>query len=233
MRVAGNTFSSVTLLGVLLLASSQARADDEPPVASSSAARADDDPPVAGDEPTGIESGAALAEPPAGVRPRRAPRLAPPADEREPWNGPRVELGYSYYVLGDGFGGGGVNTFSFGGYLPTGRVRLGLIGEGGVRDYALADDDAIVRGTLVVGWQGVGLVDYVMPYIAAVASAGFVIGQRFATTFVDALFGLGVEIGFEVNPVRTLHFGASLAHVRADLGGLAYGLWVLRIFAGL
>ena len=232
MRVAGHTFSStgsqtlsaLTLLGALLLASSQARADDEPPVIASAASD---------DEPPNIESGAALAEPPAGVRPRRAAPLRPPADEAEPWNGPRVELGYAYYVLGDGFGGGGVNTFSFGGYLPTGRFRLGLIGEGGVRDYTLADDDAIVRGTLVAGWQGVGLVDYVMPYVAAVASAGFVVGQRFATTFIDALLGLGVEIGFEVNPVRTLHFGASLAHVRADLGGLSYGLWVLRLFAGL
>lgn len=187
------------------------------------------------DEPPVVESGAALAEPPAGVPHRSAPPLSQPAEEAEsePWNGPRVELGYSYYVLGDGFGGGGVNAVSFGGYLPTGKLRLGLLGEAGVRDYTLGSDDAVVRGTLVAGWQGVGLTRYFVPYVQAVASAGFVLGQRFATTFVDPLFGLGVEIGVEVNPVRTLHFGASLAHVRADLDGLAYALWVVRLFVGL
>ena len=150
-----------------------------------------------------------------------------------PWAGPRIELGYTHYALGDGFGGGSVHAVSFGGYLPTGQLRLGLIGDGGPRDYALGGGDAVLRATLVAGWQGVGLVDYVMPYVVAVASCGVVIGQRFATTFADALLGLGVEIGFEVNPVRTLHFGASLAHVRADLDGLGYGLWVLRLFVGL
>lgn len=202
-----------------------------------SRARADE-PLVGGAAPVGevsvpLETGAALAEPPAGVRPRRARPSSAPADEAPPWRGPRVELGYAHYVLGDGFGGGVVNAVSFGGYLPTGRLRLGLIGEGGGRDYALGGGDAVLRATLVAGWQGVGLIDYVVPYIAAVASCGVVVGQRFATTFAHALLGLGIEIGFEVNPVRTLHLGVSLAHVRADLDGLGYGLWIVRLFAGL
>jgi hypothetical protein len=214
---------SFAALCVLLLFAPGARADGPTP---EDAASADDAAPV-------LENGAALAEPPAGVPPRRAQPVAPPADEAPPWDGPRVELGYVHYVLGDGFGGGSVHAVSFGGYLPTGQLRLGLIGEGGGRDYALGGGDAVLRATLVAGWQGTGLIDYVVPYLAAVASCGVVVGQRFATTFASALLGLGIEIGFEVNPVRTLHFGASLAHVRADLDGLGYGLWVVRLFAGL
>lgn len=199
--------------------------------------RADEPRAVAGSRPAASapahESGAALAAPPAGVRPRRAAPLASSADEAPAWGGPRVELGYAHYVLGDGFGGGTVHAVSFGGYLPTGQLRLGMVGEGGGRDYALGGADGVLRATLVAGWQGLGLVRYFVPYIAALGSAGVVVGQRFATTFADALLGVGLEIGVELNPARTLHFGASLAHIRVDLGGLGYGLWVVRLFAGL
>ena len=214
---------SVAALCGVLLSDVHARAD-EPLVVGTAPVRA---------AAAFVETGAALAEPPAGVPPRRPPPTSAPADEAPPWGGPRVELGYVHYVLGDGFGGGTVHAVSFGGYLPTGQLRLGLIGEGGGRDYALGGGDAVLRATLVAGWQATGLIDHVVPYIAAVASCGVVVGQRFATTFAGALLGVGVEIGFEVNPVRTLHFGVSLAHVRADLEGLGYGLWVVRVFAGL
>ncbi len=205
------------------LVATRARAD-EPRAAADSAVDA---------SPPSQDSGAVLAEPPAGVRPRRAAPLPSAADEAPAWGGPRVELGYAHYVLGDGFGGGTVHAVSFGGYLPTGQLRLGVIGEGGGRDYALGGADGVLRATLVAGWQGTQLVRYFVPYIAALGSAGVVIGQRFATTFADALLGVGLEIGVELNPARTLHFGASLAHIRVDLGGLGYGLWVVRLFAGL
>ena len=246
MRAANRPPLAVLALSSLtLLFASTARADDPavtavdtPSPARDGEVRASDGPAAipsvaAADSDAPRQSGAALAEPPAGVAPRRAEPLPAPVDEDPPWDGPRVELGYTHYSLGDGFGGGAVHAVSFGGYLPTGQLRLGLIGDGGARDYALGGGDAVLRATLVAGWQGVGLVDYVMPYVVAVASCGVVVGQRFATTFADALLGLGVEVGFEVNPVRTLHFGASLAHVRADLDGLGYGLWVLRLFVGL
>jgi len=235
-------FAVLALSSVTLFFASAAHADepavtatDAPALARGGAARAADGTAlrIAAADSAPTESGAALAEPPAGVAPRRAEPLPAAVDEDPRWDGPRVELGYTHYSLGDGFGGGAVHAVSFGGYLPTGQLRLGLIGDGGVRDYALGGGDAVLRATLVAGWQGVGLIDYVMPYVVAVASAGVVVGQRFATTFADALLGLGVEIGFEVNPVRTLHFGASLAHVRADLDGLGYGLWVVRLFVGL
>lgn len=244
MRAANcHYFAALALSGLTLLLASAARADEPaataivpPALARDGAARAADGtalPIAAADSDAPSESAAGLAEPPAGVAPRRAEPLPAPVDDDPPWAGPRVELGYTHYSLGDGFGGGAVHAVSFGGYLPTRQLRLGLIGDGGARDYALGGGDAVLRATLVAGWQGVGLVDYVMPYVVAVASCGVVVGQRFATTFADALLGLGVEIGFEVNPVRTLHFGASLAHVRADLDGLGYGLWVLRLFVGL
>src|SRR5687768_17143836 len=89
-----------------------------------------------------VERADALAAPRPGVRRQRP---APPAEESPPWTGPRVELGWAHYVLSDGYGGGGVHAFTFGGWLPLRRVRAGAWAELGSRDYRLGQNDLLLR----------------------------------------------------------------------------------------
>jgi hypothetical protein len=189
-----------------------------------------------------VETGAALGAPPAGVRPRRGSVTTPPAAETDdvPWNGPRVELGYAHSVLPDlpraagTDGAGSVHAITFGGYAPIlPQLRLGLLGEGGSRAYALGRDDLLLRGTLVAGWQGVGLLPHLAPFVVATGGLGVLIGQRFSTTLTSLVTSVGLELGLEVNPVRTLHLGAAFGHAITHVDGLRFGVWQVRVFIGL
>ena len=149
------------------------------------------------------------------------------------WKGPRVDIGYLFYVLSDSWGGGQVNGLSISGYVPTGRLRLGVMADGGVRRYTFGSDDAVVRGTAFVGYQDLGRISHFLPYFTGLLTSGAVIGKRFSTTFTNALFGLGAEIGVEVNPMRTLHGGVAFGGSWMTSGGLRYQVWTFRVFVGL
>lgn len=192
--------------------------------------------------PPGVDGGAVegpepaegLAEPEPGVTAPRRPagRGEPHREPEEPWTGPRVELGYAHYAIVDGFGGGDVNAGLFGGYLDTGVARLGASLELGARDYALAQDDAVVRASILAGYQHLDWAPFV-PYAGAVATVGWVIGKRFRTPVSRTLWGGGLEIGADVNLVRSLYVGVGLSYLRIGLSGTGRDLWVLRLRVGL
>lgn len=183
------------------------------------------------------ESGATLAEPPPGVPPRRrrrrrrAPEAAEQPAERFEWDGPRVELGWARYAIADAWGGGTVDTATFGGFVPTGAVRLGGYAELGVREYTLAADDAVFRGTLLGGYQHLG--GDLVPYACLAGSLGLVVGKRFHTPQSRVIAGLGLEAGLDLRLVKTLFVGASLSYQRATMNDLAYDLFTLRLRIGL
>jgi hypothetical protein len=171
---------------------------------------------------------------PAGQR-RASHEEEAPGEEteaEEPWDGPAIELGYTHYSLADGFGGGAVHAGTFGGYLPTGPIRIGLVAEVGVRQYALSDDDLLLRGTLIAGYQHLGWLPFA-PFAAATATAGGVFGQRFSTTQSWGLGGGGVEVGADLVITRSLWAGLSLGYQRVSMGGSGFDLLILRVRAGL
>lgn len=168
------------------------------------------------------------------------PGLAPPPASTEPehpaseWQGPRVELGYSRYRLSDGYGGGLVQGFNFGGYLPTGAARLGMYGELAVRDYSLGQtQDAIVRAAVMAGyqqWKGLGPF---VPYVVAVGTGGVLFGKRYHTPVSQTLWGAGLELGADVALVRHLWAGASFSWLRITMRGLHWDLYLIRLRVGL
>lgn len=173
------------------------------------------------------------------VEPESVEQLAPAdslTDDEPPaeaWGGPRVELGYSHFVLPDGYGAGSYNGGFFGGYLPLDMwLRLGLAAEAGVRTYELGQDDLLIRGTLSAGYQHLGLGRF-LPYLVAVGTVGPLVGKRFRTSFVDVLAGAGVELGCDVNLVLNLYAGLGLSYVRATVDSLAYDLFIFRFRVGL
>jgi hypothetical protein len=182
------------------------------------------------------EGGAGLSAPPPSVRPVAPPEadMDDPDAALEGWQGPRVELGYVRYRIGDGHGGGVVHGAQFGGYLPTGPARLGLHGELAGRDYSLGrSTDMLVRGTVVAGYQHVGRGWPVVPYVAVVGTGGVLFGKRFATAMTNTLWGAGFEIGADAPLKAPLWVGASFAWIRLTMDNLRYDLWVLRIRMGL
>lgn len=157
----------------------------------------------------------------------------PAAAEPAPWRGPRVDLGYVLYDLPDGWGGGLVQAGSLAGYLPTGHLRLGMYVDGGVRDYALGPDDAVLRATLFAGYQDLGRISWFLPYLVGTVTGGVLVGKRFNTTVVDGMAGIGMEAGAEVNPIRSLHMGVAFGGTWLMMDGLHYGTWTFRVFVGL
>ncbi len=227
-------------------ASSPTRPTPPPPVASSappSAASTSRAPAASASRTSpGPERAFGLATPRPGVRPRAwrlgaAPRRPPshhaPAAPAAGWNGPRVELGWAHYTLTDGYGGGTVNAFDFGGYIPFGWLRLGGYAELGSRSYQLGDGDAVVRGNLLVGYQYLRRLAPMVPYAAVVGTLGVVIGKRFHTPLSYDMGGLGIEVGADFNLVRSLWVGIGLSYLRAAMQGLAYDILTLRLRIGL
>jgi hypothetical protein len=179
------------------------------------------------------EDAASLGEPRPGVRRARRTRPRPhEAPPEAPWEGARVELGYTHYSLADGAGGGKVHAATFGGYVPTGVLRLGGYAEGGSRQYELGGDDLLLRATVLAGYQHLGWRPFV-PFIAAVATVGVVIGERFHTSVSSVVGGGGLEAGADLRLVRNLWAGLSLAYMRVGMQGLGFDLLVLRVRIGL
>jgi len=178
-----------------------------------------------------------LDEPPAGRRARKWPpprwRRAEAPAVTEPWSGPRVEVGYLHYVLSDSYGGGDVNAGSFGGYLPTGVLRLGALADFGVRTYQLGPDDAALRASALIGYQHLRKLAPLVPYAAVVGTVGLVLGKRFHTPFSSFVFGMGIEVGADLNLARSLFVGLAIGYARAGMEGLGYHLWTIRLSAGL
>ncbi len=153
-------------------------------------------------------------------------------DEPEVWQGPRVELGYSHYVLSDGLGAGSVNAGSFGGFLPLGWPRIGASIEAGVRSYENGPDDFLGRGNLMLGYQHLGL-DRFLPYITLVGTMGVLLGKRFSTPISHMLYGAGVEIGADVNIVRSLYAGLGFSYIHASMWDVSYDLFIFKVSVGL
>lgn len=206
---------SATLL-VAAFASTEARADDH---ASAS------------------EDAAGLGAPEPGAhRARRAPpapdATRDAADERPPWDGPRVELGYSHFVLPDGYGGGAVHAGAFGGYLSTSPVRLGAWAELGAREYQLDADDFLARASVIAGYQHVAFRPF-LPYVGVVGTVGVAVGERYHTPESYLFGGAGLEVGADVNLVNNLWTGVGVAYLRVSMQGHGYDLFVLRLRVGL
>jgi len=154
--------------------------------------------------------------------------------EDEEWQGPRVELGYATYVLGDGFGGGRVHSFEFGGYVPPlSPFRLGGYAEMGARDYSLGQTDGLLRAAIFAGYQQVKGLGPFMPFVAAVGSVGVVLGKRFHTSVREVFRGIGLEAGADVALVRSLWIGLALSYMRAALEDVSFHLLVVRVRIGL
>ena len=196
--------------------------------------RADDPASAPGPSPSaGPEAAERLAVPPPGFRPRRGDAFArTPAPE--PWAGPRVEVGWMHYGLDERAGGGASNVFTFAGWVPTGALRLGLLGELGARQYELGPNDALARAQLMVGYQHLGgELGPIVPYVVAVGTLGVVVGKRFHTTFAHSVYGAGLEAGLGLRLVRSLWTGVALGYQRVTSDGLAYDLFTVRLSLGL
>lgn len=174
--------------------------------------------------------GHALGDP-SGLPP--APPEEPGEPER-PWPGPQIQLGYSFYRVSDGYGGGDVHAGSVGVFiqLPLPELRVGLLGEVGARDYSLGGDDLIVRGGIEVGVQLLGLLDPFVPHAVVLASFGGVVAERFETTVADAFGGAGLGIGGELRAYRNLHLGFQVSYQRLEMDGAGYDVFMIRLFAG-
>ncbi len=171
------------------------------------------------DEATAVEGDAAVAD-------------LDVTGEPEVWQGPRVELGYTHYVLSDGLGAGSVNAGSFGGFLPLGWPRIGASIEAGVRSYENGPDDFLGRGNLMLGYQHLGL-DRFLPYITLVGTMGVLLGKRFYTPISHMLYGAGVEIGADVNIVRSLYAGLGFSYIHASMWDVSYDLFIFKVSVGL
>ncbi len=158
----------------------------------------------------------------------------PQAEAREPaWKGPRVELAYRLYTLTDSAGGGAVSSAAFSGFLPTRFVRAGGGLEAGGRSYAYGATEGLFSGNAFAGYQHLRDLGRVVPYVVAVGELGFVLSKRFHTPRTNLIRGLGLEIGADVNIVRSLYAGIGLSYTVYTLDGLAYDSFGLRISVGL
>jgi len=149
------------------------------------------------------------------------------------WTGPRVELSYRVYSLSDSLGGGAVNSVAFAGFLPTRTVRAGGGLEAGGRAYQYGPTEGLLSGHAFVGYQHLRDLGRVVPYVVALGELGVVIGKRFHTPVTRMLRGAGIEIGADVNVVRSLYLGLGLSYMVYTMDDLAYETFGLRLSIGL
>lgn len=158
-----------------------------------------------------------------------------PVPDRDAWLGPQIHLGYSYWKLSDGYGGGDVHAASVEAFIqwPVPELRTGIIGEVGGHDYSLAGDDLSIRGALELGIQLTELIDPVLPHFSVIVSVGALVGERFETTVAYAYAGGGVELGAALRVVRNLHLNAALSYLRLEMDGAAFDVFMFRAGVGL
>lgn len=160
---------------------------------------------------------------------------SPRASSPRQWTGPRVEIGYSYYVLEDGYGGGDTHSGVFGGYIPLKAhwIRLGGSVEVGARAFALAGDDLVLRASIVAGYQFTEFDWPVVPFVQAVGTLGGYFGKRFHTPFSSFLGGGGIELGVNIPIVLPLAVGVSGSWQRLSHQGIADDVWTLKLVTSL
>lgn len=149
------------------------------------------------------------------------------------WTGPRVELGYRIYSLADSAGGGAVNSATFSGFLPTRFLRAGGGLEAGGRAYEYGPTEGLFSGNAFVGYQHLRDLGRVAPYVVAVGELGFLLGKRFHTPVTRFARGAGIEIGADVNVVRSFYLGLGLSYMVYSIDGLSYDTFGLRLSMGL
>jgi hypothetical protein len=206
-----------------------------------------EEPAPAADAPSEAQSSAPERSAPApeqAVAPAAQPappaRTSAPADTgagSEPsastWRGPRVELGYRVYSLRDDQGGRTAHTASFSGFLPTRKFRGGGGIEAGKRVYEYGDDEGLLTGNLFAGYQHLGDLGRVVPYLVVVGELGVLFGKRFHTPLTRLMRGVGMELGTDVNLVRSLYVGLGVGFMIYTIDDLAYDSWGLRLSIGL
>lgn len=230
MRVAASCSLALALALAAPVEAQLGRALGDPTAGAST--ERDTDRPAA--EPSGGPSLGRALDDPDRVLEREA-RPAPPAAPEAPWPGPQIQLGYSFYRISDGHGGGDVHA---GGaeifvQLPIPELRAGLALEVGARDYALGGDDLVVRGAVELGFQLAHMLDPFVPHVSLLVSFGGVVAERFESTVAHAFGGAGLGLGGELRVARNLHLGAQASYQRLEMNGAAYDVVMIRLFAGL
>lgn len=162
-----------------------------------------------------------------------APAPSPPPRPGSTWTGPRVELSYRIYSLSDSNGGGAVNSAAFAGYLPTRAVRAGGGLEAGGRAYEYGPTEGLLSSHVFAGYQHLHDLGRVVPYVVALGELGVLIGKRFHTPLTRLVRGAGVEIGADVNVVRSLYVGLGLSYMVYTIDDLSYDTFGLRLSIGL
>jgi len=217
-RVAGVLVAAVVMVLVVAEGGPRARAQPRP-----------------GARPVGDPSTLSAPPPPRPVRVGQPAALTPPPPPpgRTPWGGPRVALGYARYRLDDGFGSGVVHELSLQGFLPTHPVRVRLEGGYGLRDYQLGDDDLFLRVQAAVGYELLGVLDPIVPYVNAVASVGVLVGERFTVVTAQAIGGGGIEAGADLHLGGGAFLGLGFSYQRLRGRGVPYDAVAFRLRLGL
>jgi len=153
----------------------------------------------------------------------------------EPWAGPQIQIGYGYWKLADGYGGGDTHLAGFEVFVgwPVSQFRTGFLAEIGGRDYSLGGDDLVVRGAVELGFQLTDLLEPFVPHISVVGTGGAVVAERFETTVAYGFGGAGIELGAEVRLVRNLHVAVSVAYLRLEMDGAGFDVFSFRAGVGL
>ena len=138
----------------------------------------------------------------------------------ESWTGPRVELAYRVYSLRDSQGGRAVNSGAFSGFLPTRKFRGGGGVEAGRRGYEYGANEGLLSGNLFAGYQHLG-------------ELGVLRGKRFHTPLTRMVRGVGMELGTDVNLVKSLYVGLGVGFMIYTIDDLAYDSWGIRLSIGL
>lgn len=173
------------------------------------------------------ETGSRLDAPDFGVRTQRATR------SEDQTFVPHVAVGYSYYVLSDGYGGGDVHAGTFGGFIPLESLRLGGRAEFGARDYSLGGTDIVLSATGSIGYQHLAAGWRFVPFVAVVGTIGGVFSNRFDTPLADALYGAGLEIGVDAVISAPLFGEVAFSYQRVSNGGLSDNLFIAHLGVGL
>jgi hypothetical protein len=155
------------------------------------------------------------------------------SDGRDAWKGPKVQLSYRIYSLHDWQGGGIVNTAAFSGFLPTRYFRAGGGVEAGARGYEYGDAEGLLSGHLFAGYQHLGDLGRLVPYLVAMGEYGFTFGKRFHTPDSRAFRGIGAELGTSVRLVRGLHLGIGVSFMVYTMDELRYDTFGMRLSIGL
>jgi hypothetical protein len=186
--------------------------------------------------PADVAEGGATEQVTPATQPAPSPVApAPEAAGKPPstWTGPRVELSYRIYSLSDSSGGGAVNSVAFAGFLPTRVVRAGGGVEAGGRAYEYGPTEGLLSGHAFAGYQHLADLGRVVPYVVALGELGVVIGKRFHTPVTRLVRGAGIEIGADVNVVRSFYVGLGLSYMVYTMDDLAYDTFGLRLSIGL